>query len=78
MRRSEKKVLNAINQQQHGNQMHYHVPDPKNAAKPRQRIVNAADKILILVNLPHLLVRTLLGNPARCMKPIKLNWQLSA
>lgn len=49
LRRSEKKVLNAINRCESSNEVRYHVPDAKNAAKPAQRIATPTHKILILV-----------------------------
>lgn len=49
LRRSEKKILNAINRCESNNEVRFHVPDAKNAAKPAQRIATPAHKILILV-----------------------------
>ena len=54
LRRSEKRVLNAINK--NTTCMRYHVEDPSRPGKPTARIKTAAEKVFVLVRrLPCLL-----------------------
>ena len=47
LRRSEKRVLNAINK--NANCVRYHVEDPAKPGRPTTRIKTAAEKIFVLV-----------------------------
>ena len=52
LRRGERKVLNAINQRKHNNEVRFHVAEPGRPDKPRVRITSGAEKIVILVRSP--------------------------